>query len=573
MGLFDLFNENKSSSERIALAIENDALNAEVRYLGGEIKELQEDFLKISDAFDNVGWSPMPDAEAAEIPLSTVKKVAKIARSTYTMNPFVKRGVNARIQYIWGKGINFDGVDDIRDRMDEARRKIFSPQAFEEFERVLATDGNAFTALPIGDKQDTNSVFRIGLDDITNAVSNPLDREDVWFYKREYTIIKTNSQTGEVTNDDVIKYYVSLPHYQKLEKEGKPLPRRFNGVGIEQNYIIQHTCVNKQIGWRWGVPDIMPVIFWAKAYKEYLEDNALLVKAYSRLAWQYKGSSGQSGIAAASVMRPPSRDPQTGELSDIGGTAMNSMGGGELTPMPATGSSVDFSKGSPLASAIAAGLEVSLVVVTSDPSAGNRATAETLDLPTLKAMESRQQIHTERFLELFKFWGLEITPPKGSTNGTTGNKSGSADVAKNLKAAGRARDIQESEAGTPPESEYAVVTWPQIQTDTTLDRIKAIGTAVELGVLYKQEARKEILDVTNIPPYRPWYELPTIEDDPAAAEQQRVDAENADKEFEREQTAAKVVASQGVSGGTSASGGSTPSNSARANRNTNKNNS
>lgn len=518
----------------------NEGLNEEVNYLTGRVREIEEDLLRISDAFDNVGWSPLPEDQSNEIPLATVKKVASVARAMNAMNPFVKRGVNARISYIWGKGVKFDGIDSVTNQFANNRTKLFSPQAYEELERVLATDGNAFTALPHSDQ--TLSGFRIPLDEISGAVANPDDKEEIWYFKREYTVMVTNRDTGEQEPRAIIKYYPSMAYYMRLEKEGKNIPRRWNKHGVDQKYVIQHTAVNKQVGWRWGVPDILPVIFWAKAYKEYLEDNAMLVKAYSRLAWTVKVPNAQAGnVASAQVMAPPSRDPLTGELRYVGGT---SVGTHEVAPVPANGSNVDFSNGSALASAIAAGLEVSKVVITSDPGDGTRATAETLDLPTLKAMESRQQLHVERFMSIFEFWGAEVDLNMSSQLVTV--------------------EISESAGKPPKKSQYASVLFPPIETDSTKDRMTALGTGVELGFIFPSEARREALESMKITPVEPWYMLPTIEDNPAKKEAQEHSDEQAEK---------SVIAKQGVSGGVSARGGAqTRNNEARDNRKQDSNN-
>lgn len=542
----------------------NESLRDDVAHLTGELREVQEDLLKISDAFDNIGWVPLPGQETKEISLKTVKKIAEVGRAMYAINPFVKRGVDARISYVWGKGLSFDGIDEIQQKISDNRKKMFSAQAYAEFEQALATDGNVFTAIPIdGKAKPSELAIRVPLEQIQDAISNPLDNEEIWYYKRSYMERKTDPSTGNQTETQIDKYYVSMAYYQKRIKDGqKNLPRNINKIGVEQNFVIQHVAVNKQVGWRWGLPDVAAVIFWAKAYKEYLEDNAMLVKAYSRLAWQIKVPSGQAGAAtAAQVMRPPTRDPLTGELKDVGGTALTGLGQ-ELSPIAANGSTVDFSKGSALAAAIASGLSVSKIVITSDPGEGNRATAETLDLPTLKAMESRQLLHTDRFLDLFQFWGAKIDPGEGI----------SPREISEAKAFREGDPKPEKDGGT--EEKYALVTWPQIQSDTTKDRITGLGTAVELGILYKQEARKEALDVFGIAPYKPWDDLPTLEDDPMA--QQKFEQEQ--ERFEAEQAAAQqqqsVIAAQGRSGGVSAKGGAqTNANSARNNRAADKNNS
>lgn len=560
MSIFDF--ANKSALEDLgtyhAAWIEaeavNESLNAEVGNLTERVREVEEDLLRISDAFDNVGWSPLPGDEAREIPLKTVKRIAEVSRALNALNPFVKRGVNARISYVWGKGVMFDGIESVKDQFTKNRLKMFSPQAYEELERVLATDGNAFTALPIKDvvKDVPTNAFRVSIDEIVGSVSNPIDTEEIWYYKREYTVIVTDADTGEQTPKTEIKWYMSMPYYQKRKALGKGMPRRWNKHGVEQNYVLHHMAVNKQVGWRWGLPDVAPVIFWAKAYKEYLEDNAMLVKAYSRLAWQMKVPNAQAGNAAsATVLRPPQRDPLTGEMMGVGGTYVGTT---EMSAVPPSGSQVDFNKGSALASAIASGLEVSKVVITSDPGEGNRATAETLDLPTLKAMESRQMVHIERFTEIFEFWGAKI----------------------DMNTSSQLLTVEES-AGTPPKaSEYVIVTFPPIHSDSNKDHAAAIGTYVELGVLYKQEARRETLQHLDLAPYKPWWELPTIEDDPAKKEEQERTDELAEKNAEREdarlEKQGSVIPAQGRSGGIAAKGGAmNSSNSARDNRRSDSN--
>ncbi len=553
MGLFGR-NINESYGPDVDPRIEE--LEREIAYLGADLREAKEDLLKVSDAFDGIGWSPLDQKSSVEIPLETVKKMATVSRGLYTLNPFVNRGVNARIGYIWGRGVQFDGVDDIADTMELNRKKLFNNDAYTEFERALATDGNVFTALPTGENPDENTAIRIPLDQIFSAVCNPNDTEEIWYYRREWMVKKMNSTTNQIVEEKKIKYYPSIQYSKKLEKTGKALPRRWGKYGVEQNYAIQHVAVNRQIGWRWGVPDVAPVVFWAKAYKEYLEDNANLVKAYARIAWTVQAGPGMNGAAAAAqVMRPPTRDPMTGELRDVGGTAL--MGPGTVAQAaPATGSTVDFDKGSALAAAIASGLQVSKVVITSDPGSGNRATAETLDLPTLKAMEARQLLHTERFTELFDFWGATITPVVNKKNGERETK----------EAAAPEREQKPAEQATSTET-FAVVSWPQIISDSTKDRIAALGTATELGVLFKQEARKDALDTLGLSPYKPWDVLPTIDDDPAKKQEMEYQAEQAEVAFQREQQAASVIAKQGVSGGIAAKGGAqSTNNQARDNR-------
>lgn len=528
MGFFDFLglNEPDNPQDRVAYVARQQDMEEELHYMTGRMQELEEDLLKISDAFDNVGWSPLEAKQAKEMDLDTIKKVSEVARAMLEMNPFIKSGVTARIGYIWGKGVEFEKVEAAQANIDLNYDKLFSPQALAEREKAAAADGNVFTALPVGDdlEDDERTAVRIPLHQIAGVIANPDDPEEVWFYLREWTVPKTNLTTGITREEPVKKYYPSIAYYQRIERQGRAMPRNRNKVGVEQRYVLMHETVNKQIGWRWGVPDIMPVIYWAKAYKEYLEDNAMLVKAYSRLAWQIKAPNMAAAQAAsAQVMAPPTRDPITGELRRSGASAITGLGT-ELSPTGTNGSQVDFTKGSPLASAIAAGLEVpQAVIVKTTGDAGSNAAEKTLDLPTLKAMETRQKLWGHGFEVLFRFWG----------------------------------------------SEEAEIVWPQIETDTTKDRVAALVQATrDAELLYPEEARKELISIFGIVPIAE--EVPSTEDFPWKQYEQ----EQAELGFQREQEAAKVVAAQGVQGGTASKGGAmNTNNSARNNRASDSNNS
>lgn len=506
-------------------------------YLSQRLTEVEESMLAIVDRFDNMGWKPLGDDKTVDpkrLPLKTVKEISELCRALYTINPFVKRGIDARHSYIWGKGVSFDGVDDIADIIEVNRKRVFSPSAYEELERVLATDGNAFLAIP---NDETKPVLRIPLDQIAGCVKNPDDEEEVWFYKRAWTYQKTDGRNGNMTEEDREVYYMTDAYV--AQKGTSRLPKNWRGKPVESDYTMHHMAVNKQVGWVWGAPDILPVIFWAKVYKEYLEDSATLVKAYNRVAWQAKsGTAAGANAAAAQLMRPPTRDPITGEQKNVGATSVMGMGT-DLQALPPTGSQVDFDKGSALASAIAAGLGVSKVVILSDPGSGNRSAAETLDGPMLKAMESRQKLHEERFLELFAHWGV-----KTSENAKPRQKT--------VEATEAAEDDKKSKS----KPDFASVSWPQIESDSTKDRVAALGTLKELYLLHDDEARKEALDTMGIVPLHPYDELP---------EKPEVPETGVSGQFGNTQPS--VIAGQGKSGGVSASGGAqSTANSARDNR-------
>lgn len=491
----------------------------EKSYLKEDLAEAVESYnelQKIVDAFDNFGWRPISEEDSEEIPLKAVKDMASVSRALVAGNTFVKRGVNVRVGYIWGRGVQFDKVNTSKARMDQFHSKLFTQQAYEERERTLATDGNAFHLISRPDiEDDLQSCVRIPLTEIVGIVTNPNDKEDIWYYKRQWTTSTIRATNGLARDEDKTLYYPSSHYYQSVQKYGGRQHKRISDISVDWDHVIFHEAVNKQVGWVWGIPDVAAVAHWARTYRDYLVNNAELVEAYNRIAWQAKGQSA-AGLqrAAARIRQTPTRDPLTGNVRNIGGTAIQGVGS-DLSAAPATGSTVDFTKGLPLASAVAAGLDVPLPALTSDPGNSNRSAAESLDLPTTKIMTTRQELWKDHFKQLFDFWG----------------------------------------------SNDAIITFPPINADTTKDRIQSLilartGVTTDEGTqpfLYDEEVRKEMLDVLGIAPYKKWNQLPDL----IAPEEEPTDVEDTT------QTAPNGVPAQGVTGDV---GVMTDGNQARANR-------
>lgn len=365
-------------------------------------------------ALDDVGWSPLgQDLDGEELDLETIKDTSDILRALNVINPLVKRGVSMRVQYIWGKGVHFKGIDEKNAVFENPlnQRFLFSAEALAEAERCLATDGIFFVLAtgkisgPRGGRRSARStgsakLMRIPLQQIVGIVTNPENPEDIWFYRREWTETKTLA-SGKQDTKQKVAYYPSDLY------EGSNSPKTIAGKPvIWEGRIIEHS-VNKQVGWRWGVPDAMAVMFWAKAHKEFLEDSAKLVKAYSRFAFKATAPTPNSVRAVAAKVASPAPRDAHGNQQDVGATAVMSPGS-NLQAIGRTSGSVDFSAGLPLAGYVAAGLEVPLTDLLSDSSLSNRSAAETLTASKLAAMVSRQKSWKLFFERLFRFWGEEV---------------------------------------------------------------------------------------------------------------------------------------------------------------------
>lgn len=369
-------------------------VQADNRALVNGLEILQENMADVVLALDNQGWNPMgEDLDMTEVPLSTIKKTARTTRALLVINPLAKRGVSVRTAYIWGNGVEFKGLDlkDTFIKSPNMQKYLLSPKACAEMESCLATDGNFFLLATKGGTfySGKKSIQRLPIAQITGTVTNPDNHEEIWFYRREWLRIVNNASVEAETRTAVIEYVPALDY--DVQASGRP--RDIRGYPVNYGAVIAHHAVNKQTGWKWGVPDLMSVIFWVKAHKEFLENQATLVKAYSRFAFKATVPTRTgAGAVATKVAAQPTRDPFTGESNDVGGTFVGA-GGTTLSSVGRTGGSVDFKAGLPLAGYVAAGLNVPLNELTADAGDANRSSAETLSDSNEKVMKSRQDEH------------------------------------------------------------------------------------------------------------------------------------------------------------------------------------
>lgn len=362
-------------------------------------------FDKISLAIDDIGWQPlgMPGGEHP-MTLQTIRQASDACQALSVVNPMVKNGLQIQNAYIWGHGVKVlpDNATWVTPSM---RRVIGTPQAQTEINNTLRCSGNLFFLIDPA----RGIVQRIPMEQISGAVLRPGDAETRLYIKRTYTDFSTmldvrfNDAPLDQANGRAVERW-----YATDELEG-PRQASIQGVEVDQNQIMVVESRNRQFGWTWGVPDVLSVIFWTQAYKEYLENCATLAKAYARFAWKVVSSTKRGQKRTSNQLaQPPQHDSQTNTLSQVGGAV--ALGANQDIQALQNARSVDFNAGRPLAALIAAGLGVPITALTSDPSEGNRATAETLDEPTRLGMEMQQRMFGELIARIKRALGTPVVP-------------------------------------------------------------------------------------------------------------------------------------------------------------------
>lgn len=492
--------DNMSLSEVRSLIDTLTTRNEElIGLVGDELREAGE-FSTAQLALEDIGWRPLAGIadSANSFTLDGLHRASELCRAVATINPLVERGLKVRTGYIWGSGVSVVPQDFVSGGPGRPRTANTTPVlppglndvltgslAQMEIEMSAATDGNLFFLV---DKK-MKTVQRVPFEEITEGVSQRGNRERLLYIRRTWNDWDLELDTGDridthpVTNPDFSRRgrewvrtdtdggptgafrhnAVWYPTNTLVEQAGpRPTRDRINNEPVDNNKVMVHVAFNRLVGWRWGVPDVLPAIWWTKAYKEYLENCATLTKAYARFAWKVTNEKSR-GVrrTAAALASTPRVDPATGQPLAVGASAV--LGAGQDLSAVGRNTAVDFDAGRPLAAMIAAALDVPLPALTEDPTLGTRATAAALDTSTILVMQARQKAMNETFEIIFRILGLKVR-----------------------------------------------LRWPEISEEPVHRRLQAIDMAIRLGIISSDEARTMVLDAWH----DKWDDFPTASPSP-----------------------------------------------------------
>lgn len=419
---------NKFTQEFQAISAENEILKESYASMAAAVL-----------AFDDNGWNTISAAAGADgFELGELQDAATRIRELSEGNPLLKRGCALRSSYVFGKGVSFGMLAPrIQRYIDDQFNQdvLFSPESQAINERSHFTDGQFFVLGNVATKQ----FQRIPFNEITAIVTNPDNPEELWYYRRTWTR-KAQNLGGAGSQDQQLNVWYPADTYTPLN--GRYVAR-ISDQPVDVLFRMFCSRVNRRAGRIFGIPDALPAIPWAHAYNEYLKDGSRMLKALSMFAWQLKSKT-RTGVqnAAAAIASPPG----AGSTAVLGADM-------ELSSMPRAGS-VDLTDGRPLGSMVASALEVSVVALLSDPgSSGAYGTAQTLDVPTLKAMEARQQVWTQFYKRVLLFIG--------------------------------ARDPK--------------INWPKIESEPSQRLMQALALAKETNAIYDDEYRDAVIEALDIP--------------------------------------------------------------------------
>lgn len=373
------------------------------------------------------GWRAFAVIAEREFSAEGMVMLRQVCRLSAIANPLIKRGLNLRGFYVWGQGCqitarangkNRENTDEqdvqavLAEHIDDEgnQRACYGQQAREENEHSLGTDGDVFFTLYTNPRTGWVQVRTVLSDEITEVIPNPEDRGEPWFYRRVWALdgYDKNGQPRQGTAEIL---------YPDVDYKPWPRPSTFAGVKIAWDTPVVHVPVNKPKGWLRGIPDAYSVINWSRAYKEFLEQWAGLMRSLSKFAWRLTAEGKQKESAKRAMAEATAARTRGGD-EPVGSVAVTPING-NLEAIPKSGAVIDSESGRPLAMMVAAGLNVPVTMLLADPGqTGARATAETLDWPTELGMKARRQLWTWAQLRIARHVVTEsVRAPQGRLKG------------------------------------------------------------------------------------------------------------------------------------------------------------
>lgn len=475
------------------------------------IDHLNESLADLQLALEDVGWQRVGLFGDQQFTREGLATAARLCRVMAVANPLIRRGLSLRTAYVWGGGVEIaaratgptddeggDAVQDVNAVIqafldDKATRKVLTGAAARQRnERTLGTDGNLFVACFTLPRTGKVQPRLLPFDQITDRISNPDDADEVWFYKRTWSTPDGQSRTA---------YYPDIdyrPRSKVIRFRDTVLGELTLTAGeVQWDAPVIHLKVNDLDGWDFGIGDSYAAISWARAYKEFLEDWAKLVKALSRFAWRATANrKTKAQTMATRASQVASTNGRTGDPNDIGGMAV--MGPDQhLEAIPKSGATIDSESGKPLAGLVASAMDVPLTMLLADPGqTGARAVAETLDRPTELMAQMRRDVWADFFRQLLEYViDAAVRAPQGALQGVVGRDEWGREVVTLDGETSRTIDID----------------WPDLSETDVKTLMEALEIADGLGKLPDLLIVKLVMAVLGVEDADEWLEEVTDE--------------------------------------------------------------
>lgn len=379
--------------------------------------ELTERLAALELALDTVDWRWLSQQAQQEFSREGLRVIVDLARVMYLKNPLIKRSVQVQRLYVWGQDVSVTAKDPEINAVitafdDDVHNQVelTGHQARMEKETELQTDGNLFLVFFVNQLTGRVRMRSIQFDEIAEVIRCPDDAKTPWFYKREWQQSDFDMSTGVTTVAQKTAYYPDWRYNPTVK------PTTIGSWPVCWDQPVYHIKTGGFSNWTFGVSEIFAAIDWARAYKEFLEDWASIVRAYRRFAFQLTTTGGKQGIAAAKTKLGSTLGSSGGTSiesnpSPVTGATFIAGEGTSIQPVRTSGATVGAEDGRRLLLMVGAAVGLPETFY-GDVSTGAHATAKTMDRPTELMMKDRQTMWSDIFMNIYGYvllWAIKAT--------------------------------------------------------------------------------------------------------------------------------------------------------------------
>ena len=385
----------------------------------GAYVEMQERLAALEWTLESMDWRLMTAQADQEFSRNGLATITELSRIMAIKNPLIKRSVAVQRLYVFGQGFTVraeePAIDDALTVFYEDPKNAveLGQQEMSAKEVELQVTGNLFFCLFINRASGRVRLRTVPFEEIQDVVCDPDDARTPWFYLRTWTETRLDMQTGaqEVSTEEA--YYPDW-RYDPVQK-----PAFIGSRPVMWESPIFHVKVGSFSNWKFGLSEVYAAIDWAKAYKEFLEDWASIVRAYRRFAFQLQQPGGKSAVMAAKtkLASSSSGDGTITNPAPVVGSTFISGEGVKLEAVRTSGATVSAEDGRRIMLMVAASMNLPETFY-GDASVGSLATAKSLDRPTELAMKDRQSLWADTLNAIHDFVLLwQVKAPQGSLRG------------------------------------------------------------------------------------------------------------------------------------------------------------
>jgi hypothetical protein len=442
-------------------------------------------------ALQNVEWRREVNLSWLEFSRWGIQQIILISRLYFIKNPICRRLIDIASIYVFGRGVEVSSDDEAANAVlkdfFERNKKTLGQIALVGHEKAKYYDGNLFFVF-FPDKGNTGqtNVRTIDATEIFDIVCDPDDSDTPWYYRRGWNQRLFDPATGATEHKHQDAYYPALG-FQPTAR-----PASINGMPVMWDSPVLHRKVGGVAKWHFGCPLIYPVLDWAKAARQYLQDCATVAKSLAQFSLTLTTKGGQQGMASAKQQLETTVGPSSSlwdsNPTAVTGSAFISGPGSSLSAFKTQGAGAD-------PEAVRRYLLMCCMVVgvpetfLGDVSTGNLATATTLDRPTELAFAEKQEAWREDLITIAQY---VLTVSKNAPGGQFKESLDHRKIAiKDVRIVEAPRTLvngmmryvnaAKRKKTKPPNDMQLTVTFPAIREGDLPELVAAMATAMTLN--------------------------------------------------------------------------------------------